>query len=74
MDQRAAVREKIWLRVERAVDNWTWYRASSSWLWQHVYNHELLKRTGNPVVNQVLAEICQQAEEDTNGSSKKSGI
>jgi hypothetical protein len=74
MDQRAAVRQKIWQRVERAVDNWTWYRASSSWLWQHVYYHGPLNRSGNPVVNQVLAEICQQAEADTNESSKKSGI
>lgn len=69
MDQRAAVKAKIWKRVERMVDDWTWYRASSLWLWQYVYYNGPLRRSGNPVVNEVRAQICQQAEEDSDGNS-----
>ena len=65
--RRAKFRAKIWTRVERPADNRIWHHIS---LGSRVYYSETrgpysVKRS----VGQVLARICRQAAEDTDGDS-----
>jgi len=66
--RRAEFRAKIWLRVERPVDDWIWYQVNNQ-LWNRVYHDATLGQAHSRPVDRALALICRQAEEASDGDS-----